>query len=931
MSLILKTTSAPIPFEPARGDEAAALFGDAPDNIVALIRGVAGCSPYLRALIHAEAGWLVDAMAADAPLVLAGIRAMAAASGLEKLGPDLRRAKRRIALYTALADTGGMWTLAEVTAALTDFADFAVQTTLAALVGAEIARGKLPGCDAPDVASACGMVVLAMGKMGAHELNYSSDIDLIVLFDERRHAPEHFDLVRERFIRITKRMARMLSDVTSDGYVFRTDLRLRPDPSVTPVCLSMYAAERYYESLGRTWERAAFIKARACAGDIRAGQEFLETLHPFVWRKHLDYAAIEDAHDMRLRIREHKGLGGAVSLPGHNMKLGRGGIREIEFFTQTRQIIAGGRDADLQLRGTVEGLSMLATKGWIGRDTADDLIRAYRAHRIVEHRIQMLHDTQTHTLPGSAEQMQRLACFCGFGDVGAFSRDITARLQRVHALTEGFFAPGRNKADPLAGLPPNMIETIEQWHALPALRSQRAGGIFATLLPLILARTSRSSDPARTLAHFGRFLAGLPAGVQLFSMFQANPHLIDLLVDICGSAPGLADYLSRNAGVFDAVIGGTFFAPLPDEPRQRRTLADLLAGFDDYEAQLNAARRWMKEQHFRIGVQHLKQMIDSEKAAAHYSDLAEATLRALLPVVAAQFGRRHGLMPGRGAMVLGMGSLGAQSLTATSDLDLIVIYDAQGYEMSDGRRPLPVSTYYTRLTQALMTALSSPMADGTLYEVDMRLRPSGRKGPVATPLSGFISYQRNNAWTWEHLALTRARPVAGNAGLSAEVEAFRRQIVTRQRDLSKTLKDVSAMRARLAAAVDKRQLADPWEAKNGPGRMLDIELLAQTAALLARVPVRDVNHQLATGVTLGWYAQHEADSLKMAYGRWRNIRQIGRLLLNGRFDPANLGQDGCDLLLAQTGATTIKALSADLDRASGMAASLIERCLAART
>jgi [glutamine synthetase] adenylyltransferase / [glutamine synthetase]-adenylyl-L-tyrosine phosphorylase len=365
MSLMKSTFRAPIPFEPELASDALAIFASQPENIKNLIGGTAGCSPYLRGLLLQESEWLATVFETDPALVLKGIQADVTARTYDVLAVELRQAKRRIALYTALCDLGGMWDLGQVTGALTDFADFATNTALNALILAEFERGKLLGCTVGDLQEACGMVVLAMGKMGARELNYSSDIDLIVLFDETRHAEAVFDDIRTRFIRITKRLAQILSDVTGDGYVFRTDLRLRPDPSVTPVCLSMGAAERYYESLGRTWERAAFIKARPCAGDIKAGWDFLETLRPFVWRKHLDYAAIQDAHDMRLRIREHKGLGGPIQLQGHNMKLGRGGIREIEFFTQTRQIIAGGRDPELRSRQTIGGLKVLAAKGWI--------------------------------------------------------------------------------------------------------------------------------------------------------------------------------------------------------------------------------------------------------------------------------------------------------------------------------------------------------------------------------------------------------------------------------------------------------------------------------------------------------------------------------------------------------------------------------------
>lgn len=898
----------PIPFNPRAAADVVALYGDAPETFQDLVRGVAGCSPFLRSLLIRERDWVLANRAKKPAEVLAEIHAEVAQTSVADCAKSLRRAKARVSLLTALLDLSGDFALEDVTSALTDFADFAVQSLLTQYLRTSFEAGHLPGFSAEDLESSCGIVVLAMGKMGAFELNYSSDIDLIVLFDETRLPEETYEAIRERFIRITRRLAKSLSEVTGEGYVFRTDLRLRPDPSVTPVCLSMAAAERYYESLGRTWERAAFIKARPAAGDLAAGAAFLKTLTPFVWRKHLDFAAIEDAHDMRLRIRAHKGLGGPITLPGHNMKLGRGGIREIEFFTQTRQIIAGGRDPDLRCSGTVAGLAKLADKGWISRDIAVTLTAAYRAHRRIEHRIQMIADAQSHELPNDDEGMRRLALFCGFKEVSTFEEDVKTRLEQVHGLIESFFAPDAPSADPAQ----DISALMDRWSKFPALRNARAGEIFSRILPQILSRVAETDHPEETLAQFEGFLAGLPAGVQLFSLFEANPQLISLLVEICGASPSLARYLARNSAVFDAVIGGAFFAPLSEVAVLAKALQDRLAAQSDYERQLNEARRWMKEQHFRIGVQQLKQTISSSDAARHYTDLAEAVLRALLTPVADEFARRHGPVPGRGLVVLGMGSLGAGNLSAASDLDLIVIYDADGAEYSEGKKPLAVQTYFARLTQALVTALSSPMAEGRLYEVDMRLRPSGRKGPVATSWQSFEAYQRDEAWTWEHLALSRARVIAGDAGLGAKVEAFREQILARPRDRAKILADVAEMRARLESALDKSRAQNPWETKVGAGRLLDIDLFGQTAALLTGAKVRDTGAQLATAQAAFDLTEAEVSALQAAWSRLSAVQQTGRLLSEGAFDPEALGPGGLEVLLEQTSAKNLAALERQL-------------------
>ncbi len=397
MSLARQIARLPRPFDADLGAETRAAVPELTGDLARLVEGAGGSSPYLKGLIEREAGWLPGALE-DTDRAFETVLAEARALPPDQLRPGLRQAKRRIALIAALADLAGAWPLERVTGALTDFAGLACDLALKSEIAALIRRGKLPGQGEDDVASAAGLTVLAMGKMGAHELNYSSDIDLICLFDETRYDPADFHDARQGLVRATRNMSSILGDRTAEGYVFRTDLRLRPDPAVTPVCMAMEAAERYYESLGRTWERAAYIKARPAAGDLEAGARFLASLRPFVWRRHLDFAAIQDAHDMRLRIRETKGTGGAISVPGHDMKLGRGGIREIEFFTQTRQLIAGGRDPELRQRGTVAGLAALAAKGWVPEEVAARLTEHYRAHREVEHRIQMVHDAQTHRI-----------------------------------------------------------------------------------------------------------------------------------------------------------------------------------------------------------------------------------------------------------------------------------------------------------------------------------------------------------------------------------------------------------------------------------------------------------------------------------------------------------------------------------------------------
>ena len=923
---LARLTRSPLPHDPEAGADIAARFADLAPEARGLLEGTAGCSPFLKSLMEREADWLREALSGTPEAAFEGILAGLVPEAPAATGSALRQAKRRVALLSGLADLGGVWSLEAVTGALTRFADLAVRRALATHLAEEIRRGKIPGAQPGDEEQGAGMVAFAMGKMGAGELNYSSDIDLICLFDESRFAPDDWHEARQAFIRATRKMAAMLNDHTGEGYVFRTDLRLRPDASVTPVCISMEAAERYYESLGRTWERAAWIKARPAAGDLEAGARFQEALRPFVWRRHLDFAAIQDAHDMIRRIREHKGLAGALALDGHNLKLGRGGIREIEFFTQTRQLIAGGRDPDLRSRDTVGGLAALAAKGWVPEPVTAALTELYRAHRELEHRLQMVQDAQTQILPKTPEDWDRLARFSGEGDTAAFREALFARLDRVTALTEDFFQPGGGEAAPRPSLSEQQREVVRGWRALPALRSARAQEIFTRLEPEILARLLKASQPDEAILGFDRFLSGLPAGVQLFSLFEANPTLIDLLADVLTTAPVLGQYLARNAGVLDAVIGGGFFAPWPGTAALAEGLARRLQAEADYEKKLDAARVWMKEWHFRIGVHHLRGLIDAFEAAGQYAGLADAVLAGLWPLVAAEFARKHGPAPGRGAVVLGMGSLGAGRLNAASDLDLIVIYDAAGQEASEGPRPLAARAYFARLTQALVTALSAPMAQGRLYEVDMRLRPSGRQGPVATSFDAFRSYQEGEAWTWEHLALTRARPVAGSVALGEEVERFRQALLGQKAGGAGVARDVAEMRARLRAAKPGQ---GGLEAKDGPGRLQDIELLAQMLALKASSSSRRVEAQIAAGKRAGLIAPAESERLLAAYRLLWRVQCGLRLLAHRPSEPATLGEGARAFLLREAGEEDLDALLSRLEGAVTEAAAIIDAVLGA--
>ena len=919
MRFLDQINKVPTPFNKEAGEAIALLFSSQPNKINQLIRGVGGCSPYLKGLLEIEYEWVLSALGSQENILNAEFSRLKKTPSSE-IKTALRVTKRRVALWSALCDFSGIWELNDVTNMLTQFADLACQLALKVALETELSRGNIPGLEIDHSPEKTGMFVLAMGKMGAHELNYSSDIDLICFFDETQFLEEKYFDARKGFIRATRLMSSILSDLTEDGYVFRTDLRLRPDPSVNPVCIATETAERYYESLGRTWERAAYIKARVVAGDTKAGINFLHSLTPFVWRKYLDFAAIEDAHDIRLRIREHKGLGGALKLLGHNIKLGSGGIREIEFFTQTRQLIAGGRDIDLRVRGTIDGLKNLSKKGWINKTVSEKLISHYTLYRNIEHRLQMVHDAQTHDLPKSIEGMERLSCMMGTTP-DLLAKDLLFSLKEVNQLTEGFFKP--TKLDLTFSLSEMETKVVDRWRSYPSLRSPRAEHIFNRLRPKILEKIRSTDKSNNALIAFDKFLVGLPTGVQLFSLFEANPQLIDLLVDIVGTAPALANHLAKSPVVFDAVIGGDFWTPWPKLTTLESQLSNLIKLETDYEQKLEVSRKWKKEWHFRIGVHLLRGITNVNQAGTQYAELAETVLKVIFPVVISEFSKKYGKPPGRGASIFSMGSLGATHLNSTSDLDLIVIYDAEGIEFSDCPTPLNSRLYYTRLTQALVTAMTVEMSQGKLYEVDMRLRPSGRKGPVATSWTSFKDYQTNEAWAWEHLALTRGRVICGNSELSINIGDFRLQLIKNVRP-EVAVRSLKEMREKIQK-IDLNN--NKWEFKQGIGRMQDIELFSQLSTVINGQVTRDVSSGLIAGSESGLLTNTQLDQILKTYKFLKEMNMATRLINDPSQEFEKISTSGHSFILKLTKINTIKALNKNFEFQTKRVAKIINTVL----
>jgi glutamate-ammonia-ligase adenylyltransferase len=881
-----------------------------------LLASIAEAAPYLWDLIRADPARFLRLITCDPDSELAALLAKAQRSAAAARAPGqvmriLRRMKAETALLIALADIGGVWPVARVTRALTDIAEMALAAAVHHLLSEATRRGKIVPGDPSHPERGSGYIVLAMGKMGGHELNFSSDIDLMVFFNPAAATlacnvePVSF------YVRLTRDLVKLLQERTVDGYVFRVDLRLRPDPSSTQIAISTEAALDYYESRGQNWERAALIKARPSAGDLAAGEALLRDLSPFVWRKYLDYATVADVHAMKQQIHAYRGHG-EIAVEGHNIKLGRGGIREIEFFAQTQQLIAGGRHSELRGRETVATLTALAAGGWIDAAARDELTAAYYFLRRVEHRLQMVADEQTHTLPSDADALGHFARFLGCKDRDDFAKILLAHLHKVEQhyvkLFERMpavlaqqqnlsFAAADDERDTLDRLaqmgfrqPTEVAAAVRRWRAgqYRALRGEQARGNLTELMPLIIDQFSRAEHPDAAFAAFDQFLAGLRAGGRLLSLLRQNPELIRFIALIIGVAPRLADILAHNPHFIDPLIDPSFFGSLPDEKRLEAELARALGETRSYEDVLDAIRLFGQEHMFLIGARILSGSVSAQQAGEVFARLADVLLRALHKKVEEDFVAAHGRIRGEKTAILALGRLGAREMTASSDLDLIVIYDFdQNHPNSDGKRPLYGAQYFARLTQRLISALMAQTNYGVLYQVDMRLRPSGHSGPLATQIGGFESYQDREAWTWEHMALTRARVVSGPPAFAARVETVIYNVLCRKRNAPTVAADVVEMRS--AIAKEKGD-ANPWDLKYAAGGLVDIEFIGQYLQLVhaaATPEILDTStaRMLEKASRLGVLKAEDAAVLRPAVRLFHDLTQVLWLCLPGAFDP----------------------------------------------
>ncbi|HSI42287.1 MAG TPA: bifunctional [glutamine synthetase] adenylyltransferase/[glutamine synthetase]-adenylyl-L-tyrosine phosphorylase [Xanthobacteraceae bacterium] len=918
----------------------------------AVLESVAENAPFLLDLIRADPARLARVLDTEPEADLATLRAQTGAAVVSATDEAvvmraLRRLRAETALTVALADIGGAIDLERVTAELTDCADAAISSAVDFLLRHAVAAGQLRP-EAPP-----GYVVLAMGKHGARELNYSSDVDLIVLYDPAAAPLADEVEAAPFFVRMTRALVRLLQERTGDGYVARVDLRLRPDPASTQAALSMEAALGYYEREGATWERAAYIKARPIAGDLALGEAFLKQMAPFVWRRSLDYAAIADVHAMKQEINAFRGHE-AVALEGHNVKLGRGGIREIEFFAQTQQLIAGGRDPDLRTPRTREALERLATVGWIVPEARDELSEAYVFLRRVEHRLQMVADAQTHTLPEEPTAFADFARFMGYAGREPFAAELTRRLARVQHHYSRLFedAPPRAAIEGRLEFPADADdrETLATLHKLgyaePAaasaavrgwlagryrsLRSPSVRGHLAAIAPLLLDALARGGAADQALKAADRFFQDLPGGQRLLPALARHPDLVRLLATILGAAPRLSETLAHRPSLIDALLDPAFFGTLPDEAELEERLARLLSDADSDEDLLDRARRFGQEHQVLIGVRILAGTLPAARAGEAYARLADVVIRALGAAVRSRFIAVHGTLRGAEVAVLAMGKLGGREMTAGSDLDLIVLYDFdEQHPDSTGPRPLHGAQYFARLTQRLVSALTTPTNAGQLYSVDLRLRPSGRSGPVATRLPAFVAYQRTEAWTWEHMALTRARVVDASEPFRARVASAIGAVLRAPRERARLAADILDMRGAIA---DEKGDADPWDLKYARGGLVDIEFLAQFLVLshsAEHPPIADTSTAriLAAAGRAGVLADDDAQLLRNACRLLHDLTQVLRLSVAAPFVPAQ-ASPALRQLLARAGAMPdFATLEAHVFETQTMVRTVFERVL----
>ncbi len=718
---------------------------------------------------------------------------------------------------------------------LSGFADAAIDEAVSAAISERV----------PD-AVPTGFAVIAMGKLGSRELNYSSDVDLLLLFDPGTLSRRAREDAGEAAVRVGRRLIELLQKRTEDGYVQRVDLRLRPSPEVTPIVLPINAAISHYELSALPWERAAFIRARAAAGDVALGQRFLDSIQPFVWRRSLDFGVIDEVRQISARIRDHFAQGAEIG-PGFDLKRGRGGIREVEFFVQIQQMIHGGRDPSVRVAPTLDAIQALSAAGRLAQSMGSELAGAYRLLRTIEHRVQMVEDAQTHLLPASPAALDNVALLHGLASGDQLLDELRPHVEETGRIFDSLAPDERsalsNDPDILNGEldrlgfsdPEAAARHVGHWRSGKArsLRSPAARQAFEAMLPALLPAIAAGAHPDHALNRLSDFVERLSSGVNFFRLLEARPQLAQLLAKVLAHAPALADQLGRRPELFEGLFDASSFAMPPPAEEFAQVLSHAMAGHP-YDVALDRARRLVNERRFALGVQLIDRRRDPLEVTEGYARVAEGTLMALGGAAQAEFEAAHGKFPEGELLVLGLGRFGGHSLTHASDLDIIYLHNAQQGGASKGPKPLGPNDYFNRLASRVTAALSVPTASGPLYDIDARLRPGGAKGMLVVSLDAFEQYQRREAWTWEHMALCRARAVFGSPALREEVAAMIDNILRMPRDKAKVIADAAKMRGDMDRHKPPKSALD---VKLGPGGLIDLEFATHVLQLTTHVGI----------------------------------------------------------------------------------------------
>ncbi|MEW5248359.1 bifunctional [glutamate--ammonia ligase]-adenylyl-L-tyrosine phosphorylase/[glutamate--ammonia-ligase] adenylyltransferase [Microbulbifer discodermiae] len=889
--------------EPEIAFEVEALLGDG-DNQLALARCLVGSEFFLQQCCRFPTLLPQLLQRDDLGLSADGLGVIGTEAELQSV---LRHLRNRVTAEVIWRDFAGQWDIPTACGRLTDLAELCIQVALDWHHRALVSRYGEPrdGLGRPQ-----SLLVLGMGKLGARELNLSSDIDLIFAFPEPGHTDGAEALENQKFFqRLGQRLIKSLDTITAGGFVFRVDMRLRPYGDSGPLVSHFAALEDYYQTQGREWERFAMVKARPVAGDPEACAELMELLRPFTYRRYIDFSAIDALREMKALIQRQVRARGL----DNNIKLGPGGIREVEFIAQAFQLIRGGREPALRERNLLKLLPLLESDGHLAQGVAQQLVNAYLLLRRVEHALQAERDRQTQSLPAESEHCEQLAFALGRANWVALETELKAARRVIEREFDRVIAPPEeiaesNAAEELqslwlgcgsdAGKEANLATLERAGFAPPgeALRllSELAGArIVAALpntarvrldrcIPLLLAAAAGEPQPLLALDRVLPLIRAVLRRSAYLVLINENPPVLTQLLRLCSASPWIADQLARHPILLDELLDSRRLLV----PATARDIADelrrdlLRIDPDDLETQMEALRHFKQGQSLRIAAQEVSGALPLMKVSDSLTWLAEAILQQALQLAWAQQRDKHGLPPGTSDedmrfAIIAYGKLGGLELGHGSDLDLVFVHDADPGQVTDGAAPIDTGRFYTRLAQRLIHILQTRTLSGPLYEVDTRLRPSGNSGLLVTPLVAFGKYQRESAWTWEHQALVRARPVAGSRRLSGDFEQLRLELLCTQRDVQTLRGEVVTMRDKMRAHLDSSN-NQTFDLKQGRGGIVDIEFMVQYAALAwahrapSIVRYSDNIRILDSLIEAGLMPAHQAGHLIDAYKAYRS-------------------------------------------------------------